>query len=142
MTEAEYLTKFSEALFMGTNPLETTRKMAELSLALKNSGVETTPDEVRSFVKSMDELSLPPAEQEKLLDRFAKIKQLYGNNITGETYLAAQERSSMAAYGWDEKFRGELLPIYASISQSYWRKRRDDGIQQLCRTNTCSIPNC
>jgi hypothetical protein len=111
MTEAEYLTKFSEARTMSTDPLKTTREMAQLSLALKNSGVETTPDEVRSFVKSVDEMSLPPAEQEKLLDRFAKIKQLYGNNITGETYLAAQRRSSMSAYGWDDKFRENYFPF-------------------------------
>ena len=111
MTEAEYLTKFSEARTMGTDPLKTTREMAELSLALKNSGVETSPDEVRSFAKSMDELSLPPDEQEKLLDRFAKVKQLYGNNISGETYLAAQRRSSMAAYGWDDKFRENYFPF-------------------------------
>jgi hypothetical protein len=59
----------------------------------------------------MDELSLPPDEQEKLLDRFAKVKQLYGNNISGETYLAAQRRSSMAAYGWDDKFRENYFPF-------------------------------
>ena len=111
MTEAEYLTKFGEARTMSSDPLKTTREMAQLSLALKNSGVETTPDEVRSFVKSVDEMSLPPAEQEKLLDRFAKIKQLYGNNITGETYLAAQRRSSMSAYGWDDKFRENYFPF-------------------------------
>ena len=109
MTEAEYLTKFGEARTMSSDPLKTTREMAQLSLALR--GFDTTPDEVRSFVKSMDELNLPPAEQEKLLDRFAKVKQLYGANITGETYLAAQRRSSMAAYGWDEKFRENYFPF-------------------------------
>jgi hypothetical protein len=111
MTEAEYLTKYGEARTMSSDPLKTTREMAQLSLALKNSGVETSPDEVRSFIKAVDELSLPPAEQEKLLDRMAKVKQLYGANITGETWLAAQRRSSMSAYGWDDKFRDNYFPF-------------------------------
>jgi hypothetical protein len=59
----------------------------------------------------MDELSLSPAEQEKFLDRMVKVKQLYGGNITGETFLAAQRRSSMAAYGWNETFRENYFPF-------------------------------
>ena len=65
MTEAEYLTKYGEARTMSADPLKTTRDMALVSTALRNSGVETGPDEVRSFIKAVDELSLPPAEQEK-----------------------------------------------------------------------------
>jgi len=111
MTEAEYLTKYGEARTMSADPLKTTRDMALVSTALRNSGVETGPDEVRSFIKAVDELSLPPAEQEKLLNRMVKVKQLYGANITGETWLAAQRRSSMSAYGWDEKFRENYFPF-------------------------------
>jgi len=36
---------------------------------------------------------------------------LYGANITGETFLAAQRRSSMAAYGWNETFRENYFPF-------------------------------
>lgn len=111
MTEAEYLKMYGESRTMGSDPLKTTREMALFNTALRNSGVNTSPDEARSFVKAMDELSLSPAEQEKFLDRMVKVKQLYGENITGETFLAAQRRSSMAAYGWNEKFRENYFPF-------------------------------
>ena len=111
MTEAEYLKMYGESRTMGSDPLKTTREMALFNTALRNSGVNTSPDEARSFVKAMDELSLSPAEQEKFLDRMVKVKQLYGENITGETFLAAQRRSSMAAYGWNETFRENYFPF-------------------------------
>jgi hypothetical protein len=111
MTEAEYLTAYGESRTMSSDPLKTTREMALFTTALRNSGVETTAEEARSFVKAMDELSLSPAEQENFLDRMVKVKQLYGGNITGETFLAAQRRSSMAAYGWNETFRENYFPF-------------------------------
>ena len=111
---------------MSADPLKTTRDMALVSTALRNSGVETSPDEVRSFIKAVDELSLPPAEQEKLLNRMVKVKQLYGANITGETWLAAQRRSSMSAYWVGRKIQGELFPVYAAIARSDERQGHDD----------------
>jgi uncharacterized protein with von Willebrand factor type A (vWA) domain len=37
---------------MSSDPLKTTREMALFTTALRNSGIETSPDEAKSFVKA------------------------------------------------------------------------------------------
>jgi hypothetical protein len=127
MTEAEYLTKYGEARTMSADPLKTTRDMALVSTALRNSGVETGPDEVRSFIKAVDELTKSSAS------RAGETSQPHGE---GQATVWREYHWRDVAGGSAKivdvslrvgrKIQGELFPVYAAIARSDERQRHDD----------------